>query len=70
MLFDPKKTRELGLGIGLSFQLGILVVLGLYLGLFLDKKYEIQPFGSLAGAILGFILGVIPFITKYNKPEN
>ena len=70
MLFDPKRTRELGLGIGLSFQLVISVVLGLYLGMYIDEKFEIQPFGSLFCAIFGFALGVIPFITTFNKSNK
>ena len=70
MLFDPKKTRELGLGIGLSFQLVVTVVLGLYLGTLVDERYEMQPFGSLIGAIMGFITGMITLVTIYNRMED
>ncbi len=70
MLLDPKNSRELVLGIGLSFQLVAAVVLGLYLGMEVEKRYEIQPFGSLVGAIFGFIAGIISFVKLYKKPEN
>ena len=70
MLFDSKNSRQLGLGIGLSFQLVISVLLGLYLGSIVDDKMEMTPFGSLAGAIFGFIVGSVTLIRFYEKEND
>ena len=65
-----KKSRQLGIAFGLSFQLVVSVVLGMYFGNKIDEKLDTQPFVSLAGAILGFVAGILPLLKSHGKKEN
>jgi len=67
---EPNKSRQLGIAFGLSFQLVVSVILGMYFGSLIDGKYETQPLGSLAGAILGFIAGMLPLLRLHKKMED
>ena len=60
-----KKSREAAIAIALSSQLVFSVLAGLYLGRYFGEKYDWQPFGSLVGAMIGFIVGTVSFIRLY-----
>ena len=61
----PKKTKKLqeaAIALALSGQLVFSVLVGLYLGEYIGLRYDWQPFGSLAGAIIGFFVGTVSFV--------
>ena len=70
MLFDPRKNHQLALAIGLTFQLVISVILGYYIGDYIDGTFGSKPFGSLGGSLLGFAAGTITLLKTYNKMEK
>ena len=57
----PKEAIQY-LGIGVQFAVTILV--GVFLGHFLDGKFQTTPWCTLAGAAFGLILGFIELIKK------
>lgn len=58
----PKKTEEFAIAIALSGQLVFSVLVGLFIGKYFGEKYNWEPFASLTGAMIGFIVGTISFI--------
>jgi ATP synthase protein I len=70
MLFDSNKKQQMALAIGLTVQLVVAVLIGFYLGRYIDNRFETEPMGSLAGALLGFTAATITLIRTYNKMEN
>jgi len=59
---NPKKNREIVAAIALSSQLVFSVLIGLFIGKLLGEEYGWQPFGSLGGAMIGFIVGTLSFL--------
>ena len=59
---NSKKSREVAIAIALSGQLVFSVLLGLYIGSSLEEKYDWQPFGSLGGSMIGFVMGTVSFV--------
>ena len=58
----PKKTQEFAIAIALSSQFVFSVLVGLFIGKYLGEKYNWEPFASLTGAMIGFIVGTISFL--------
>lgn len=49
--------RLAAVAIGLAAALGLQVVLGAYLGWFLDRAWGISPWMTLTGALVGLLAG-------------
>lgn len=51
--------RLAAVAIGLAAALGLQVVLGAYLGWFLDRAWGISPWMTLSGAFVGLLAGTM-----------
>ena len=61
-LENKKKSQKiinLGQGFGIGLMLVVLVLIGFYLGKYLDEKFNTTPFLSVLGIFVGFIGGCI-----------
>lgn len=47
-----------------GLEIGIGVLLGFFVGSWLDKRYHWTPWGVLIGTMLGFASGIYPLIKK------
>ena len=59
---NPKKQQNLVLAIGLSSQLVFSVLICFFIGKKIGETMQWEPFGSLGGAMLGFLIGTISFL--------
>lgn len=62
--------------LGASFYIGLSIFLGVFGGLWLDRKLDTQPIFVLIGLILGLIIAfwgfyrmVVPIIKEYSNPK-
>lgn len=53
--------RTVGPLFGLGIQFAIMVALGVFVGHWLDLRYEWDPWGALIGGIVGIALGFYQF---------
>jgi F0F1-type ATP synthase assembly protein I len=55
----------------ISFQIGITIYLGAYLGKLLDTKYAFEkPWFTIAGVLLALIIAMYSVIQQLNKLNN
>ena len=57
--------------LGIGLQLAVTLLVFIFLGYFIDRKFGFLPWGTLAGALMGFVIGfynLMGFIQK--KDEN
>ena len=47
--------------IGLGFELVVPVLAGVFLGLWVDRRFDSAPWGVVAGAVLGISAGFLNF---------
>ncbi len=68
-----KAYKEIGPYLGLGFQLAASIVLMLFLGRWLDKKFGLTPFLTITFAFLGGFAGiysVIKTVLQLNKKKK
>jgi F0F1-type ATP synthase assembly protein I len=63
--------------IGAAFYIGICIFLGVFVGYWLDNKFNTRPILLLVGLIVGLVLAfwglyqmVIPLLKENNKTDN
>ena len=54
---NPQEASILALASSMGLSLVLATVMGLLLGLWLDKTFAIEPFGLLTGLLLGLVAG-------------
>lgn len=57
----PRALGAAGKYVGLGFELVVPVLLGIWLGRWLDGKFGWNPWGTLGGAVLGIAAGFTGF---------
>lgn len=61
----PESARNLGAGM----QLAASVLLCLGVGYWADRKFASLPWGTLAGAVLGFGAGLYSFLKQFKNDD-
>ncbi|OGR87610.1 MAG: hypothetical protein A3A86_08065 [Elusimicrobia bacterium RIFCSPLOWO2_01_FULL_60_11] len=56
--------------IGVGLQLAVTLLAGVFLGYFLDRKFQTLPFCTLGGSALGFLAGFYGFMRQINKKND
>lgn len=67
-----KEGQKNGLAIALSvgWELASFSLLGVGLGYWLDKRFESSPWGTLAGALFGIVIGLYRLIRTFSIPKD
>ena len=60
-------NRGVGEALSLGIEIAVGVGLGLYAGSWLEKRYGWQPWGALAGSMLGLTAALYLVIKQANK---
>lgn len=63
---DPK---QLGIYFTLAY-VGMEMVAPVVVGLFLDHQFDWTPWGTVSGAVLGFLGGFVHLISILNRPKG
>lgn len=61
---------KLGYGFAMATQFGASVLGGLWLGGWIGKRYSIEPWGTLGGAIVGMTAGIHGLIVLLHSMRN
>ena len=56
--------------LGVGLQLATTLLVGVFAGYFLDRKFHTLPFCTLGGSMLGLIIGFYSFIRQVNKKDE
>ena len=56
--------------IGIGLQLATTLLAGVFLGFFLDRKFQTAPFCTLGGSALGFIAGFYAFLKQMENKND
>ena len=65
-----KIYRELAPYMGLGIQLALTVAVMVFLGIWLDKKFETSPYLTIAGAFIGVFAALYNFIKTVLKSDK
>lgn len=56
--------------LGVGLQLATTLLAGVFLGYFLDRKFQTLPFCTLGGSALGFLAGFYSFMRQIGKKND
>ena len=56
--------------LGVGLQLATTLLAGVFLGYFLDRKFETLPFCTLGGSALGFLAGFYGLFRQIGKKND
>ena len=77
MKLEPEKIKransfykDVGPYVGLGLQLAVTVTLMVFIGIWLDGKYETKPILTIVFAFLGVFAGMYTFIKSVLKAGN
>jgi ATP synthase protein I len=65
-----KNIRELGYYSSLGLSVSLAIFIGLFLGVWLDKKFETPPVLTLIGLGMGIVAGFRNLIRAINKSKK
>ncbi len=65
-----KIYREVGPYLGLGMQLAITVTVMVFLGVWLDEKFDLSPLLTIVFAMLGVFAGMYNFIKSVMKSDK
>lgn len=71
----PEPSKEgrnsaLALALSVGWELASFSLLGVGLGYWLDKRFGSSPWGTLAGALFGIVIGLYRLIRTFSIPKN
>jgi F0F1-type ATP synthase assembly protein I len=50
--------------------LAITLLVGVYAGVWVDKRWDTEPWGVLAGAVLGMVVGFYNLLKEFKNTSN
>jgi len=65
-----KTYKELAPYLGLGLQLAATVVIMVFLGIWLDGKFDSEPYLTIACSVLGIFTGLYHFIKSVSKTDK
>lgn len=69
-MFDKKLLGYIALGSSIGTSLVVPVLIGILGGTYLDNHFQTDPWLSLAGVLLGLVLGVTSIVQIIRKIER
>jgi len=69
-MLDPDFLRQVGPAMGLSVQLVVVTLVGLWVGQELDVRFGCAPWLMLLCTCLGFAVGLLGFIRGLGSTED